>query len=65
MKLCTNCHNEIVSGIRLKNEGPAWTFCSRPCEIQWNKLTAEDQLAAHYEWVREEALANCPHELVS
>ncbi len=63
MKLCTNCHERIHWTAYVTSND--WYFCKRGCELQWNKLSNEAQKAAHYEWVREEALANSQSELFS
>lgn len=70
IKLCTNCHETLRyrtaigqvatwDGYQVGNH----TFCSRICEIQFDKLSNEEQKAEHYAWVREEALANSQADL--
>ncbi len=65
--LCKSCHQPIPeigwNGYNLQKYGAL--FCSIPCSRQFKSLSQEAQSAAHYEWVRQEALANSQSELFS
>ncbi len=67
IKLCTNCHEALHfttpskqwAGYQVGNHH----FCKRACEIQFDKLSHEEQKAAHYHWVRQQALADSQQQL--
>ncbi len=63
MKLCTGCHKPLNWKVYFTDHGRY--FCARHCQIQFGKLSQEEQKAAHYEWVRQEALVNSQSDWVS